>query len=222
MSVYAVIPAYNTESTVGKVVEETRQYVDRVVVVDDGSADNTYDAAKNAGADYVLRHYVNRGVGATTKTGVLVALRNNAEVVITLDSDSQHDPCDIPRFLQCLKENHADVVIGSRTLGDNNEMPLVKRVGNWGLNVLGRVFFGIKSTDTQCGFRAYDRKALETIDFDLDSYAICTEILKEAHDHDLTMEEVPVDAVYPKEVSGTTVIAGFKIMIDMLLKGVIQ
>ncbi|RLG55829.1 MAG: hypothetical protein DRN95_07435, partial [Candidatus Hydrothermarchaeota archaeon] len=75
-------------------------------------------------------------------------------------------------------------------------------------------------TDTQCGFRAYDRKALEEINFELDSYAICTEILKEAKEHNLKVEEIPIDAIYPEKLTGTTITAGFKIMIDMLLRKV--
>jgi len=221
LSVYAVIPAYNTEKTIGNVVKRTKKYVDKVIVVDDGSSDNTYEEAKNAGADYVLRHYINRGVGAATKTGTIVALENDAEIIITLDSDLQHDPDDIPRFIKCLKEKNIDIVIGSRFLGDNREMPLIKKIGNAGLNFLARLLFGIKSTDTQCGFRAYDRKALEKINFELDSYAICTEILKEAKEHNLKVEEIPIDAIYPEKLTGTTITAGFKILIDMLLRKVL-
>ena len=218
LSVYAVIPAYNTEKTIGNVVKRTKKYVDKVIVVDDGSSDNTYEEAKKAGADYVLRHRINRGVGAATKTGTIVALENNAEIIITLDSDLQHDPDDIPRFIKCFKEKNIDIVIGSRFLGDNREMPLIKKIGNAGLNFLARLLFGIKSTDTQCGFRAYDRKALEEINFELDSYAICTEILKEAKEHNLKVEEIPIDAIYPEKLTGTTITAGFKIMIVMLLR----
>ena len=220
LSVYVVIPAYNTEKTIGNVVKRTKKYVDKVIVVDDGSSDNTYEEAKNAGADYVLRHRINRGVGAATKTGTIVALDNDVDIVITLDSDLQHDPDDIPRFIKCLKEKNIDIVIGSRFLGDNREMPLIKKIGNAGLNFLARLLFGIKSTDTQCGFRAYDRKALEEINFELDSYAICTEILKEAKEHNLKVEEIPIDAIYPEKLTGTTITAGFKIMIDMLLRKV--
>ena len=217
-----MIPAYNTEKTVGKIVKRTKKYVDKVVVVDDGSSDNTYQEAKKAGADYVLRHSINRGVGAATKTGTIVALDNDVDIVITLDSDLQHDPNDIPRFIKYLKEKNADIVICSRFLGDNKEMPLIKKIGNSGLNFLARVLFGIKSTDTQCGFRAYDKKALEEINFELDSYAICTEILKEAKEQNLKVEEIPIDAVYPEELTGTTVTAGFKIIIDMILRKVVR
>jgi len=215
-----VIPAYNTEKTIGNIIKRTKKYVDRVIVVDDGSSDNTYQEAKKAGADYILRHSINRGVGAATKTGTIVALKNDAGIVITLDSDLQHDPENILRFIECLKEKNTDIVIGSRFLGDNKEMPLIKKIGNSGLNFLAGLLFGIKSTDTQSGFRAYDRKALEKINFELDSYAICTEILKEAKKHNLRVEEIPIDAIYPEELSGTTITAGFKIMIDMLLRKV--
>lgn len=215
-----MIPAYNTEKTIGNIIKRTKKYVDRVIVVDDGSSDNTYQEAKKAGADYILRHSINRGVGAATKTGTIVALKNDAGIVITLDSDLQHDPENILRFIECLKEKNTDIVIGSRFLGDNKEMPLIKKIGNSGLNFLAGLLFGIKSTDTQSGFRAYDRKALEKINFELDSYAICTEILKEAKKHNLRVEEIPIDAIYPEELSGTTITAGFKIMIDMLLRKV--
>jgi len=215
-----VIPAYNTEKTIGNIIKRTKKYVDRVIVVDDGSSDNTYQEAKKAGVDYILRHSINRGLGAATKTGMIVALKNDAEIVITLDSDLQHDPENILRFIECLKEKNIDIVIGSRFLGDNKKMPVIKKIGNSGLNFLGRLLFGIKSTDTQSGFRAFNRKALEEINFELDGYAISTEILKEAKEYNLKVEEIPIDAIYPEELSGTTVISGFKILIDMLLRKV--
>jgi len=220
--VFAIIPAYNSEKTIGKVVKRTKKYVDKVIVIDDGSSDNTYQEAKKAGADYVLKHRLNRGVGAATKTGTILALENDVDIVITLDSDLQHNPEDIPKFIKCLKEKNIDIVIGSRFLGDNREMPVIKKIGNIGLNFLARLLFGIKSTDTQSGFRAYDRKALKKINFELDSYAICTEILKEAKKHNLKVEEIPIDAVYPEELTGTTVTAGFKIIIDMILRKVVR
>lgn len=215
-----MIPAYNTEKTIGNIIKRTKKYVDRVIVVDDGSSDNTYQEAKKAGVDYILRHSINRGLGAAIKTGVVVALKNDAEIVITLDSDLQHDPENILRFIECLKEKDTDIVIGSRFLGDNKKMPVIKKIGNSGLNFLGRLLFGIKSTDTQSGFRAFNRKALEEINFELDGYAISTEILKEAKEYNLKVEEIPIDAIYPEELSGTTVISGFKILIDMLLRKV--
>ena len=218
--IFAIIPAYNSEKTVGKVIQKTKKYVDKIIVIDDGSSDNTYLEAKKAGADYVLRHIVNRGVGAATKTGTIIALENDASIIITLDSDLQHCPEDIPRFIKNLKEKNNDIVIGSRFLGDNTKMPIIKKIGNLGLNLLLRLLLGIKLTDTQSGFRAYDRKALRKINFELDGYAICTEILKEAKEHNFKVEEIPIDAIYPKELSGTTITAGFKIVIDMILRKV--
>ena len=122
----AVIPAYNEEKHISKIIKETKKYVDCVVVVDDGSKDKTSVMAKKSNA-VILRHLVNLGKGAALKTGCDYAVKNSAGFIIAIDADAQHDPKEIPRFLEGLKAR--EIVLGYRKL--NRKMPLVLKFGNW-------------------------------------------------------------------------------------------
>ena len=129
MKTVAVIPAHNEEESIAEVVEKTRNFVDSVVVVDDGSVDNTFRNAEKA--DITLRHVVNMSKGLALLTGIEAALKEDADIIVTLDGDNQHDPTDIPRFVNILKEENLDIIFGSRQL--NGTMPHILRFGNWWL-----------------------------------------------------------------------------------------
>lgn len=123
----AILPAYNEEVSIGSVVLRTRKFVDRVVVIDDGSSDRTSEVAALAGA-VVLRHAKNQGKGAALKTGF--EAMNGDAVIVTIDSDGQHDPADIPRLVDPILRGEADMVNGSRYLnGNKKDTPLYRRVG---------------------------------------------------------------------------------------------
>ena len=157
----AIIPCYNEEATVGRVVEKTKPYVDTVVVIDDGSTDQTAEIAKNAGAT-VLSHEKNKGKGTALKTGFQFAVKNKYDFIVTIDGDGQHNPDEIPAVLGSVMTNGYDISIGFR-VGHNTEMPMWRRVGKRVLDYTTSLGTGGFVTDSQCGFRAFNRKAVETI-----------------------------------------------------------
>jgi glycosyltransferase involved in cell wall biosynthesis len=168
----ALIPAYNEEGRVGAVVREAKKYVDLVIVADDGSADNTAKEAEEAGA-LVIRHPQNMGKGAAVATLIKAALAADAKYAVLLDADGQHDPADIPKFLQALKSG-ADHAAGNRF--PHTKMPTIRRLGYKALALLHRILIA-KLSDPFNGYRALSRKALETLDQDFDpSYGVETEI----------------------------------------------
>jgi glycosyltransferase involved in cell wall biosynthesis len=168
----ALIPAYNEEGRVGAVVREAKKYVDLVIVADDGSADNTAKEAEEAGA-VVVRHPQNMGKGAAVATLIKAALAADAKYAVLLDADGQHDPADIPKFLQALKSG-ADHAAGNRF--PHTKMPTIRRLGYKALALLHRILIA-KLSDPFNGYRALSRKALKTLDQDFDpSYGVETEI----------------------------------------------
>ncbi|QSG05235.1 glycosyltransferase family 2 protein [Halapricum desulfuricans] len=159
LSVLAIVPAYNEAETVADVVAETSRYVDRAVVVDDASTDDTVDRAREV-ADGVVSHPQNMGVGGAVHTGYRVGVREGFDVVVQIDADGQHDPADIPRLLERIDDG-ADMAIGSRWLNDSHkEYSLVRRAGirffTWEVNTLA----DLDITDVTSGFRAYTTELL--------------------------------------------------------------
>jgi glycosyltransferase involved in cell wall biosynthesis len=160
LSVLAIVPAYNEADTIEDVVRETRAYVDKVIVIDDASTDDTAERARNV-ADGVVSLPKNMGVGGAVHTGYLVGTRERFDVVVQIDGDGQHDPADIPRLLEKMVEEDADMVIGSRFLNDSyKEYSLVRRAGirffTWEVNALS----DLDITDVTSGFRAYSTEML--------------------------------------------------------------
>jgi glycosyltransferase involved in cell wall biosynthesis len=153
----AVIPCLNEEATIGSVVLKAKRYVDEVVVIDDGCSDDTKRVAEEAGA-IVVSHQINRGKSAGIKTGFWYALENDFDYVITLDGDGQHNADEIPSLLgRILIVNGVDVSLGIRA-GDDTEMPMWRRVGKRVLDYTTSFGNGGLVTDSQCGFRAFNRK----------------------------------------------------------------
>jgi len=198
MKVVAVIPAYSEGPRIEKTVMSVRTYVPEVVVVDDGSTDDTFERAKRAGAR-VVRHALNRGQGAGLRTGTEAALLLGAEIIVHVDADGQHDPSFIPSLIAPIEQGSADIVFGSRFLGEAPQgMPLVRR----GLLSAARVFnalvMGIprRVTDPQSGMRAMNRAAAKALEFRQDRMAHCSEILRLATRSTLRWVEVPIRVHY--------------------------
>ena len=157
--IIAVIPAYNEEKTIAAVLLETEKYVDKIIVVDDGSTDHTAEIARRMGA-IVISHPKNIGKGAALRTGFKEALKHNPDIIITLDADLQHNPNEIPKLVQPIIEGKADMTIGSRYIkGGKMDAPLYRRIGLAIINKLHKT--PIK--DTQSGYRAYNRKAAKIV-----------------------------------------------------------
>ena len=216
MKIYAVIPAYNEEKTVAEVVEKTKDLdlVDEVIVVDDCSTDNTFQEAKKAGARTV-RLIINMGAGFSTRIGCDIAVNDGADVIVTLDADGQHDPAEIPRLVQVLEEKGLDIVFGSRPA--NNEMPLIKRVGNTGLYWIAYLLYKMKIKDTQTGYHVFTRDAYEKIRWESNRYGVVSEIPVRVAKNKLKHEEVIIKTIYTDKVRGISVLDGLKSGWMMLL-----
>lgn len=190
----AVIPAYNEAKAVVPVVQEALRHVDAVIVVDDCSSDGTAEAARQAGAE-VVRHPLQRGAGRATATGIQAALRMGAEFIVTLDADGQHLAEEIPILLRPLQEGEADMTLGCR-LVDRRSMPLIRRLGNSFANYWTWLFFNIKVSDSQSGYRGMTRETAEKLPLQARGYEFCSETLGEAARLKLRLVEVPVTVIY--------------------------
>lgn len=203
--VVAAIPAFNEEKTIGSIVLEAGHYTDEVVVVDDGSTDNTAWIAGRGGAK-VVRHKRNKGYGGAVRTCFQYARDNGADVLVILDGDGQHRPDSIPRVIKAVIEGQADVCIGSRFLrpGSARRVPGYRRFGIGLLTKLTNLGSrrGNDVSDAQSGFRAYSREAIDSIDPKELDMGASAEILWDANRGNLRVVEVPIEVDY--DVEGST------------------
>jgi glycosyltransferase involved in cell wall biosynthesis len=191
------IPAFNEERTIARVILEAQKHADVVVVCDDGSSDMTREIAERLAADVVC-HEHNLGYGAAIKSLFERARAFDADVLVTMDADGQHDAAEIPRLLKPVLKGVADLSIGSRFIDSHgdDEMPLYRRLGAKLITrmVNGSAKNGIK--DAQSGFRAYSRKAIERLSFVETGMGASVEILLKASKNDLKIVEVPSSCRY--------------------------
>jgi len=193
------IPAYNEEVKIKDVIKKSLPYVDKVVVCDDGSTDDTAVVAKKAGA-VVISHEKNLGYGATIST-LFDYCRNNAEIMVTLDGDGQHDPDQIPDLINVILKHNVDVVIGSRSLRDEKDLPSYRRAGIKIITSTINSATNLKVTDSQSGFRAYAKSAIDLIHPTESGMAVSTEILLSISNNGLSMAEVPITVSYTGNTS---------------------
>jgi glycosyltransferase involved in cell wall biosynthesis len=193
------IPAYNEAQSIREIIIKAKKYASEIIVYDDGSTDNTYEIANDAGADVVIRDCANRGYGAAIKALFLAAKERDADVMVTLDSDGQHDPEQIPRVIGPVINGESDIVIGSRFLAqpDKHNVPKYRYAGIKTITKITQYASYSEITDAQSGFRAYSKKALSTIKLSEKGMSISTEILLKAREKDLIIKEVPVTIKYP-------------------------
>lgn len=220
LNIWMIIPAYNEEKIIGEVLTELFELGLNLIVIDDGSHDKTYEITydifrKYPGRGYLYSHPVNRGLGATLKTGIEAALSKNADIMVTFDADGQHDPKDIAAVCRPIIEGQADVVIGKR---DFDEMPISKKRSNQIMNLITWIFYGARVNDSQSGFRAFNRKAAIALEVESREYGVSSEIIREIRRHNLRMEEVPIETIYTDYAlaKGTNARVGFKILIKMI------
>jgi glycosyltransferase involved in cell wall biosynthesis len=199
MKICSIIPAYQESRAIKQVVTLTQKYCTCVVVVDDGSTDNTNRIAEDSGA-IVLRHSKNLGKGAALRTGFNYAVETACDIIITLDGDMQHNPHSIPRFIEKINKGF-DVIVGSRYATKSEEMPFARKLSNLITTQALRVFFKVPVTDSQSGFRAFRKEVLEAISVRDDGFAAETEILIDAKRAGFKISEVPIATNYGEEES---------------------
>jgi len=196
MKTIAVIPAYMEENTIGNIAENAKTHVSQVIVIDDGSTDNTSTNAKAAGA-IVIRHRKNKGYGGAIKSAFYAARKYNADAMVILDADKQHDPGEIPVLLDSLYKKNYDVVVGSRFLDSRNgkNIPFYRKIGMKFLDLFTNTF-AKGDFDTQSGFRAYSRKAIQLIEPDENGMGVGSEVLIKAKKLSLSIGQVPITVNY--------------------------
>ena len=193
--IIAGVPSYNVESFVGEVVHGALEYVDEVVVVDDGSSDGTAEVARAAGA-VVRSHEVNLGYGGAINSCFEAAREMDADVLVILDGDGQHDSHEVPQIVSPALNGEADVVIGSRFLDRNSDIPYYRRFGIHVITWLFNVGSKTKVTDSQSGYRAYGRKTIQLISLRERGMSASVEILIKARRKGLVFREVPISCRY--------------------------
>ena len=200
--IVVILPAYNEEVSIGSMVLLTKLYADKVIVVDDGSTDRTTEIARKAGAEVII-HEVNTGKGGALKTGFKAAISMGADVIVTMDSDGQHNPSDIPKLVAPIVEGKAEMVNGSRYLnGQDKNTPSYRRVGQKVLDKATNIKSGLMITDSQSGFRAFAASIGNVFRFTAQGMAIESEMLHDAGKAGLRITEIHINVRY--DVNGST------------------
>jgi len=194
------IPAYNEEIKINDVVKKSLPHADKVIVCDDGSTDDTAALAKKAGA-VVISHEKNQGYGAAISTLFDYCRKNNVEIMVTLDGDGQHNPDQIPDLINVILKHKVDVVIGSRSLKDDKNLPSYRKTGIKIITSTINSATNLKVTDSQSGFRAYSKEAIDLIHPTESGMAVSTEILVKISNNGLSMAEVPITVSYIGDTS---------------------
>ncbi len=199
MKLLIILPAYNEEEKIGEVLKNLPRRINGIseiekIVVDDGSTDKTSEIALKSKAT-VLKHVINRGLGGAIGTGFEYARNKNADIVVTFDSDGQHRSQDIEPLIKPILDKKADVVIGSRFL-KLKEMPPDRILINILSNIATYILFGIYTSDSQSGLRAFNKISLNKIEIKTQKMEVSSEIFKEIKRNNLKFTEIPIVAVY--------------------------
>ena len=220
MKIFVIVPAYNEEKTIAKVILDLLDMGFEIVVVDDGSTDDTYYIVSNIINEKkkgtLCKHLINRGLGGALRTGIETTLIEDPDVIVTFDADGQHDSQDILNVSKPIIDDEADVVVGKRNF---EEMPSSKKFGNEIMNMITLIFYGIKVNDSQSGLRAFNRKAAETIIINARDYGVSSEIIGEIKRHNLRLKEVPIKTIYTdySMTKGTNTTEGLKILVKLII-----
>ncbi|MBM3238165.1 glycosyltransferase family 2 protein [Candidatus Poribacteria bacterium] len=218
MKTCLLLPAYNEAKTIGRIISEARTYIESIIVIDDGSIDNTAQIAHEQDV-VVLQHEVNRGKGMALRSGFEYALEHGYEVIITMDSDGQHEPADIPRFLARLQENNADILLGARVL-ERRRMPLHRRLNNKLISEIGSWLCGQRIVDFQSGFRLIKSKVLQSITLETVRYETESEFLIKAGRMGFRIETLPIRTIYEDEISNVKPLREMYLFTRMFFKNI--
>jgi len=195
-----VIPAYNEAAVIGDVIKSVKQKIKKenfeikIVVVDDGSTDETAKISKKRNV-VVISHILNSGSGSATATGLSYAYQQGFDIAVTMDADGQHDPSDVVKGIKKITKNKSDLLIGSRLINSKG-MGKTKVVGNRGLSMITFLIFGVMVTDSQSGLRVFSKKSLEKLKWKSSGYEFCSEMLWRAKQTGLKIDEYQIKAIY--------------------------
>ena len=216
-STLIIVPAYNEGSRIAKVVQSIAATGPwPVVVVDDGSTDDTAQQARQAGAT-VLAHFLNRGPGAATMTGLAYAKAGKYAYAVTIDGDGQHDPADIASLLAPVVRGEADLVIGNRFMKGTNAIPRSRVWYNGMANLTTFLFSKHWVSDTQSGLKAFGPKAIKVLELEMDGYEFCSEIIIKACRNKLRLQELPAFVRYDAAsmAKGQGLVTGIKTLTNL-------
>ena len=219
-STYVILPAYNEATRIQPVLESIAEKGYTMIVVNDGSSDNTLDVIKQTKRKYpdqihIFSLIINRGVGVATQTGFDAVFQFDAKYVVSMDSDGQHSADDLDNVIKPLVSGEAQAGIGVRPLKD---MPMSRNFANAVMNLLTRIFYRVNVSDSQTGFRAITIDALRKIDINARGYLISSEFIREVNDNNIPFAEVPIKTIYTPETQakGTNVKEAFNILIQLI------
>ena len=217
---YVIIPAYNEETRVRPVIEGIAEKGFKMVIVNDGSSDNTLEVLMDSQRKYpknifIYNHIINRGVGMAMQTGFEAVLRYKPRFIVNIDADGQHSVDDLEKVIEPLVTGRAEAVIGVRPLKD---MPKSRNIANAIMNLLTRIFYGVDVSDSQTGFRALTIDALNKITINAQGYLISSEFIREINDNNIPFEEVTIQTIYTPETQakGTNYKVAIKILLQMM------
>ena len=200
MKITIGIPAYNEEKNIAKIITKLKKITDSIIVCDDGSSDMTSEIAKNLGV-IVISHKKNMGYGAAIRTIFEKSAEIGSDILVTFDADGQHRIEDVSRVLHPLENNESDIVIGSRFLGKQSNVPNYRKLGIKVITQITNSSIKTKLTDSQSGFRAYSKQVLSKISLSEIGMGISTEILIKASSGGLRITEVPITILYSGDTS---------------------
>lgn len=219
-----IIPAFNEAPVIRRTLKELERVTQKltpcdILVVDDGSRDKTGIIAREAGV-FILTHKLNRGLGGALGTGLEFAKRGHYDVAVTFDADGQHHPPDLLKAIKPIERGEADIVIGTRTKSREGHMPLDRRLLIWASNIVTWALFGIWTSDSQSGFRAFSRKAIVHLKLRTDRMEVASEIFAEAKKHKLRIREVPIKVIYTEysRAKGQANLNAVNILYKLLLR----
>ncbi len=222
MNLVVVIPAFNEEKHIAETIKSLKPFASSIIVVDDGSQDNTSALSKEAGA-VVIRHMINCGPGAATQTGLTYAKTLNPNFVATFDADGQHEAKDIPAMVEFLIQQKKDMVFGSRFL-QKNHIPLLRRLANTFGNLITFLLSGIYLSDTQSGFKIFSQKALQHIKITANGFEFCSEIVREVATEGLSYCEFPIKVYYSEDTlaKGQNLATGMTTMFKLIVRSLMR
>jgi len=197
--ILVAMPAYNEERYIGSVVLKAKQYADEVIVLDDGSTDDTSEIARLAGAT-IIRHEENKGYGAAIQSLLAEAKKKNPDILVLLDADSQHNPDEIPSLIKPIISEGSDLVVGSRKQ-QKGKIPGYRRIGLRVISYFSGILSGEKVFDSESGFRAFSPKAVAELKLKQRGFAVVAEMIADAAEKGLKITEVPISIIYTKDGS---------------------